>query len=480
MSRLELLFGSTGRQGPCPRDCPRDTTRTAMTSVQRQWVAVVRARYARARKTSSTAATIQAARREQHVQVIDEVGRFFDDALVALVERRHRDLDRFLPHLARARADALLEQLACTSLRAARARARRSCATAPARSTRRCRCGTSAPPARRARAARRRRSRRAPRRPPACCREVSPLCQYSSRERLQNHASPDSRVRRSASSSIHASISTRPVAGVLHDRRRQLTLHRAPRPRARAAPRAEKSAARDPRAGSTRAAPPARSRAPLRRARAPPAPPDAITGTRHRCGDTAPSAAGRSPRACRRRRSTSAGSRRRRALRPRAPSRRRARAVSVVPARERTRPPSASIATTTACEPSRSASSVTSSGRSSAAELTATLSAPAASSSSASASERTPPPTVNGIASRSATRRTSPTSVARPSSVAFTSRNTSSSAPRVGVRGAELDRVADVAQLLEAHALDDAAARDVQARDQARERDRASSSTPAR
>jgi hypothetical protein len=50
----------------------------------------------------------------------------------------------------------------------------------------------------------------------------------------------------------------------------------------------------------------------------------------------------------------------------------------------------------------------------------------------------------------------------------------------VGVRGAELDRIADIAQLLEADALDDAPARDVEARDQTRERDRASSSTPDR
>src|SRR4051812_411728 len=41
--------------------------------------------------------------------------------------------------------------------------------------------------------------------------DVAPLCQSSSRERLQNHASPVSRVRRSASSFIHASISTRPL-----------------------------------------------------------------------------------------------------------------------------------------------------------------------------------------------------------------------------------------------------------------------------
>ena len=51
---------------------------------------------------------------------------------------------------------------------------------------------------------------------------------------------------------------------------------------------------------------------------------------------------------------------------------------------------------------------------------------------------------------------------------------------RVGVAAAELDRIADVTQAAEVHALDDAAARDVEAGDQARERDRASSSTPAR
>ncbi len=45
----------------------------------------------------------------------------------------------------------------------------------------------------------------------------------------------------------------------------------------------------------------------------------------------------------------------------------------------------------------------------------------------------------------------------------------------VGVGGAELDRVADVAQALKADALDDAAARDVEARDQTRERQNASS-----
>ena len=47
------------------------------------------------------------------------------------------------------------------------------------------------------------------------------------------------------------------------------------------------------------------------------------------------------------------------------------------------------------------------------------------------------------------------------------SRKTSSSAPSSEYRRGQLDRVADVAQLLEAHALDDAAAGDVEAGDHA-------------
>ena len=47
--------------------------------------------------------------------------------------------------------------------------------------------------------------------------EVAPLCQSSGRERLQNQAWPLSRVRRCASSFIQASISTRPLVGVLDD-----------------------------------------------------------------------------------------------------------------------------------------------------------------------------------------------------------------------------------------------------------------------
>ena len=41
--------------------------------------------------------------------------------------------------------------------------------------------------------------------------DVAPLCQSSCRERLQNHISPLSRVRRSASRSMYATVSTSPV-----------------------------------------------------------------------------------------------------------------------------------------------------------------------------------------------------------------------------------------------------------------------------
>ena len=50
----------------------------------------------------------------------------------------------------------------------------------------------------------------------------------------------------------------------------------------------------------------------------------------------------------------------------------------------------------------------------------------------------------------------------------------------VGVGRAELDRVADVAQPLEAHTLDDAARGHVEARDQARERNRSLTSASTR
>ena len=91
-----------------------------------------------------------------------------------------------------------------------------------------------------------------------------------------------------------------------------------------------------------------------------------------------------------------------------------------------------------------------------------------------------PPPTVNGIASCSATRRDD-----ADERVALLERRLHVEEDElvgaaVGVRGAELDRVADVAQLLELHALDDAAAGHVEARDQARERDRSLTSASTR
>ena len=82
---------------------------------------------------------------------------------------------------------------------------------------------------------------------------------------------------------------------------------------------------------------------------------------------------------------------------------------------------------------------------------------------------------MNGIASRSATAATSSTSVRAVLERRLDVEEDELVGAGVGVRGAELDRIADVAQPLEAHALDDAAARDVEARDQARERDSASS-----
>jgi hypothetical protein len=81
------------------------------------------------------------------------------------------------------------------------------------------------------------------------------------------------------------------------------------------------------------------------------------------------------------------------------------------------------------CDPKTSASSEISSGRSSAAELTETLSAPASSTAWASSTERMPPPIVNGMKTLSAVRRASSTIVSRLSCEALMSRKTSSSAP---------------------------------------------------
>ena len=132
--------------------------------------------------------------------------------------------------------------------------------------------------------------------------DVSPLRQSCSRERLQNHASPVSRVRRSASSSIHASISTRPRRGVLHDRARSQAASAAPPP-ARAARRAAREPRRvlvQDRGEQRRLRDLERVGDVLRLARA------AGGDHRHvdRRRDGRASARGRSRRACRRRRST--------------------------------------------------------------------------------------------------------------------------------------------------------------------------------
>ena len=89
----------------------------------------------------------------------------------------------------------------------------------------------------------------------------------------------------------------------------------------------------------------------------------------------------------------------------------------------------ASTEATTHWLPNRSAISLTTSGRATAAELTATLSAPASNNARASSAVRTPPPTVSGMKHTCAVRRTTSSSVPRPSWLAEISRKHSSSAP---------------------------------------------------
>jgi hypothetical protein len=89
----------------------------------------------------------------------------------------------------------------------------------------------------------------------------------------------------------------------------------------------------------------------------------------------------------------------------------------------------ASMATTTHWEPNTSASSPIRSGRSRAAELIETLSAPASRTACASAADRMPPPITNGMNTLSAVRRASSTIVSRRSCEAVMSRKTTSSAP---------------------------------------------------
>ena len=155
---------------------------------------------------------IEAARREQHIAVEPEVGELLDEPLVRVPDRGERHLDALLPHLLRRGGDALVEQrddVGASGRVAARSATTRQSHGAkhdsapvwhagPAGSTR----SRIASPSQSSRIST----------TASVLPEVAPLCQYSCRERLQNHASPLSRVRRSASSSIQASISTRPLA----------------------------------------------------------------------------------------------------------------------------------------------------------------------------------------------------------------------------------------------------------------------------
>ena len=87
------------------------------------------------------------------------------------------------------------------------------------------------------------------------------------------------------------------------------------------------------------------------------------------------------------------------------------------------------MATTQHCAPNSAAISEISSGRSTAAVLSETLSAPTRRSRRASSTLRMPPPIVNGMKTCSATRLATSTIVSRALDDAVMSRNTSSSAP---------------------------------------------------
>ncbi len=264
----------------------------------------------RARRSVSDAAgelvldrrRVEPARGEQDVAVEPEVGELLDQALVALAGAGERGLDA-LPRrpCARRRPGPRRADGRRTSPRAAPSRARRPGARATARSTRASPCGRRARPGGRAGGSRRRRSRRGAPRRRACCRRSRPCARAPARERLQNHASPVSRVRRSASSSIQASISTRPssaswtIAGV-----RSWIGHPASfSSRFSSGSRSGRSWTIE--ATSAASAPASNASA---RCAASPAPPEAITGTVTALRDRRASARGRSRRACRRRRST--------------------------------------------------------------------------------------------------------------------------------------------------------------------------------
>ena len=156
-------------------------------------------------------------------------------------------------------------------------------------------------PGRRAAGWRRRRSRRAPRRPTSCSRTSRPCASTPGESDSRTTPRPISRVRRSASSSIHASMRTRFVsASCTIAALAQAAAQAGPQPASQLGSQ-RRGGAPAPRAGSTRGAPPGRTSSaaatctarPPRRRRSP--------GRRRR--RRPPRQRGRSPRGCRRRRS---------------------------------------------------------------------------------------------------------------------------------------------------------------------------------
>ena len=81
----------------------------------------------------------------------------------------------------------------------------------------------------------------------------------------------------------------------------------------------------------------------------------------------------------------------------------------------------------------------------------------------ASATERMPPPTASGMKTLRAVRATTSAMISRASLEAVMSRNTSSSAPLLVVAVGQFHGIAGIAQVDEVDALDDAAAGDVEA-----------------
>ena len=231
---------------------------------------------------------VEAARGEQDVAVEPEVGELRDEALVALGQRR-RERPRPPPRRPSARTPrAAVEQP--RDVRALRPLAR-ALGDRPPEPRREARHGAGVA--------------RGPGRPHAQEERVAVavVAQLLDRERVAGRlalapellarAAPEPAPRPSRACaaaprrpSTRASARGRcPASWTIAARR--LRRHRGAAPRARAARRAATRAGPGPRGGSRRAAPPARPRAPRRRARPSPAPPEAITGIDTASGDRA-------------------------------------------------------------------------------------------------------------------------------------------------------------------------------------------------